>query len=160
MQLVLRHNLLPKARSQMNNAPHLIVLHDTVTPTIKSAENALLDRGLGYHYMIDKDGTCYEYSVPSVTMNHAAGYNRNSVGVSYVCGGQFGSVNDVQIAASIELINYIKKLAPTIRVITEHKHASSSGKIDPQWAEETPHADEYYMKMISEKTNLEFFKFN
>ncbi len=161
MKLVLKHNFLKKAKIQSNRAPYLIVLHDTVSPSLKSAENGLAERGLGYHYMIDKDGTCYEYADPFTTMNHAAGYNRNSVGISYVCGGQYGPVNDVQVAASIELINdHIKKLASTIRVITGHKHASKSGKVDPEWPEETNQVDNYYMKMISEKTDLEFFKFN
>ena len=157
MTLIERHNLLPRASDHSFMSPWFVVLHDTAGPTLHSAEETLKQRGLGYHYMIDKDGVCYEYALPSMKMSHAAGYNTGSVSISYVGGGGYGKVNDTQIQASIDLINeHITKLAHSLRAITGHKHASNSGKIDPEFDGD----DDDYMNLISEKTGLEFLKFN
>jgi len=160
MKLVLKHNFLPRATDHTVMSPRVIILHDTAGPTLRSAEETLKQRGLGYHYMIDRDGTCYEYAPPTVKMNHAVGYNGISVGISYVGGGGYGPVNDIQIQASIDLINkYIKPFTPTIRQITGHRHASNSGKIDPEWEGDSANTDADKMQSISKATMLRFVKF-
>lgn len=162
MQLVQRHNLLPKARHQPNGIPDMIVLHDTAGPTLGGAEATLQQRKLGYHYMIDRAGVCYEYATPNVQMNHAMDFNFQTVAISYVGGGGSGPMNEAQIQASIDLINNrILPLAPTIGDITGHKHCSPGRKIDPQWQGEPSGGvdlaiDKQFMDRIANATGLTF----
>lgn len=129
-----------------------IILHDTVTSNAKVAISVLQQRGLGYHYLIEKDGTIVQLADPAMMTYHAAGYNKDTVGISYCCGGQFGPVNDVQVAASIDLINSIKGLLPRLKTIAGHKHRSKSGKIDPEGLTDAGFAD------VAAKTGLTFLR--
>lgn len=112
--------------------------------------------------MVDKDGTCYEYASPLVQMNHAAGWNYGSVGISFVGGYKYGPVSELQIESAIELINSrIKPMAPRLKFITGHKHASRSGKVDPRFPGEPPEGinkeiDTKYMTEIAEAVGLDF----
>lgn len=162
MNLVIKHNFLPIARQQPNHHVDMVVLHHTAGPTLNGAEVTLKQRGLGYHYMIGRDGTCYEYATPSVKMNHAIDFNSGTVAISFVGGGGSGAVNEAQIAASIELIrDHIKSLQPSIKVITGHKHCNPGRKIDPQFQGEPSsnvnlRIDKQFMDRIASETGLTF----
>lgn len=140
----------------------MIVLHDTAGPTLSGAEATLKQRRLGYHYMIEKDGTTYEYAKPDVQMSHAAGFNARTVSISFVGGYVYGYVTELQMEAVIRLINErIKPLAPSIRYITGHKHVSPGRKVDPRFPGEPPEGvdlakDAYYMSHIAHKVGLTF----
>ncbi len=144
--------------------PNLIILHHTVSPTVSSAVNGLKSRagGLGYHFIIDNDGTVNQFGDCNQLMYHASGYNHESIGVSFVGGGHFSSVNAIQIKAAIRLINEnIKTVCPSISLITCHKHATSSGKIDPRFPGEPENGinliiDKHYMDQISQAVGLTF----
>lgn len=143
-------------------SPHLVVLHDTVSPTRTSAEHGLESRGLGYHFIIERDGSVAQYAPLDRVMYHARGYNSNSLGISYVGGGKYGPVNEVQIQASIDLINDLKQQSH-LDSVTGHKHASSSGKIDPRFPGEPENGideeiDFEYMNRIANETGLKFFR--
>lgn len=162
MKLVRKHNLLPRARSQPNTGIDMIVLHHTAGSTLGGAESTLKQRGLGYHYMIDRAGVCYEYATPGVKMNHAVDFNTGTVSISYVGGGAAGAVNEAQVVASIELIkDRIVPLQPSIKVITGHKHCSAGRKIDPQFPGEPSSGvnlaiDKKFMDRIANETGLTF----
>ena len=145
--------------------PDMIILHDTVSPTVRSAENGLTARGLGYHYIIEKNGDVYQYASPKSMMWHAKDYNTGTIGISYVGGGPYGEVNDVAIAASIELINSLKEDCSKLTMITAHKYASVSGKIDPRFPGDPENGakesvDDPYMTHIADATGLDFVKPN
>lgn len=128
--------------------PTEIIMHHTVTPTVKSAINALKARGLSYHYLIDKDGSIYELVDPNFKAWHAKGYNNNTIGISFVCGGKYGPVNEEQHKASIWLINYLKTKHP-INSLTGHKYRSAHGKIDPEG---------YDFERVAKETGIDFNK--
>jgi len=75
-----------------------IVIHYTVTHNVDEAYSALARRGLSYHYVIEKDGTIYQFIDEERAAQHAGckgkdpkkcptSYNQRSIGISLVsCG--------------------------------------------------------------------------
>ena len=141
--------------------PKTIVLHHTGGSSIVGAEETLKKRRLGYHYMIDGDGTVIEYASPSRRMSHAYRNNTGTIGVSFVGGGRFGACNKEQYTSIIELIKDIKREYPSVVAFTGHKHIDPRGwKIDPRWSGEPPDGidwdiDKKWMLHIKEQTGLE-----
>jgi len=132
MNLIKKHNMF-KSRIRLRR-PTTVILHHTAGGSISGAESALKSRGLGYHYMIDKDGTVVEYVPTNRRCSHAYRNNTGTVGISYVGGGKFGPINDSQQKALKELLVHIRKLDPKIKNLTGHKHVDPRGwKIDPRW---------------------------
>lgn len=171
MKLIKKHGMLNSYRRVVK--PKTIVIHHTAGGNLSGAESALRSRGLGYHYMIDKDGTCYEYGPPSRKMYHAYKRNTGTIGISYV-GGRTpdDAINPQQYQALIDLIKYIKGIVPTLTEVTGHKHidprTKSSrwpAKPDPYWPGDTHKGyvdghnwdnDSYHMNRIADLTGLKF----
>ena len=159
MKLVSR---LKTLKTHGKQVPALIVLHHTVGPTIRGAEDTLKYRGLGYHYMIDKEGVVYKYSDPDAIMYHAMGHNRGTVSISFTGGGKFGPMTEAQLHACVELINEeIKPKAPSLKAITGHKHLSPGRKIDPRFEGEPAGGvdlavDKEAMEELAKEVKLEF----
>ena len=71
-----------------------IILHCTATPegkavTVESIKAGHLARGfkdIGYHYIIDLDGTIHKGRDESIIGAHCTGFNAHSIGISYIGG--------------------------------------------------------------------------
>lgn len=71
-----------------------IVVHCTATPEGKDFKAKDIDRwhkergwkGIGYHYVVDLDGTIEKGRNESEIGSHVAGHNKDSIGVVYVGG--------------------------------------------------------------------------
>lgn len=84
--------------SRGNSEADTIVMHWTATQTVEAAYQALLNAGLSYHYIIDKDGQIYQFITEDRSAQHAgcgkegrpnciSGFNSRSIGISLVsCG--------------------------------------------------------------------------
>lgn len=164
MNIQQRPGILAKHGTQR---PTLIILHDTVSGNRKGTEEYLKRgepgrRGLGYHFMIDRDGEVYQYAKVTDLMWHAAGFNKGSVGIAFIGGGKYGEVNDAQWQSCIELIrSHIVYQAPGIRAVSGHKHCSRSGKVDPRFPGEPPGnvdwgIDRFYMQQLADEVGLAF----
>lgn len=143
---------LPQAHWIQPGLPDLIVLHDTDGPTLKDAVDTLIDRGLGYHYIIDLNGDIYQYYRDTAAVNHALKNNVRSIGISLV-GGNI-PITDIQIKNLIALIQLIIQRNPTVDKLTSHKECDHhlpypEGKIDPQFKD-----FESTMDYIAQQTNL------
>lgn len=76
------------------NHPDSIVLHYTAGGSFEGAYQTLVNRGFGYHYIIDKDGTIYDLADELKMVYHAgcgdpprnycSDYNSRSIGISFV----------------------------------------------------------------------------
>ena len=64
--------------------PQRVVLHHTGGSTYMSAENAMIDRNLGVHFVLDKDGKLYMYGNLNDKFYHAGPANADSIGVEIV----------------------------------------------------------------------------
>lgn len=71
-----------------------IILHCSATPEGKDFTVADIDKwhkargwqGIGYHYVIYRDGSVHEGRDIAVAGAHTSGYNKNSIGVCYIGG--------------------------------------------------------------------------
>lgn len=111
---------------------NMVIIHDTVGNTVKGAEDTLVQRGLGYHFVIDKEGKVYNYVFPSDITFHALGWNERTIGIATVGGGPYGLVNDKQRLAIINLLIQLKKAYPSIKYLCGHRDVSPGRKIDPE----------------------------
>lgn len=142
--------------------PKRIVLHHTAGGTVSGAESALKNRGLGYHFIIDKKGKIYQYSPVHRAMWHAYKNNYNTIGICFVGGGKFGPATPEQIASCIGLCKLIKQDYPSVVELSGHKDVDPrSIKIDPRFKGEpenginwTIHDQE--MNKIAEACDLKF----
>lgn len=149
MKIVKKIGLLPEAHWHQPGNPQRIVLHDTAGPTLKGAEDTLKQRRLGYHAMIDRDGTIYQYYEWDDAVNHAFANNRLTIGVSLVGGGGT-SLKSIQIDATVELLQFLKARFSSIKSFTSHKECDPRGeKIDPEF-----HPFEATMNDISNRCGL------
>ena len=158
-KIVKRHGVF-KNRPRLRGA-YMLVLHHTAGGTLSGAVSTLKKRGLGYHYLVDKDGTIYEYVPPHRRCSHAYRANTGTVGASFVGGGRFGECNDKQLEAFIFLGRFLKQKHGLTHV-SGHKHVDSRGwKIDPRFAGEPANgvnwnADAAMMQHIASETGLKF----
>lgn len=71
-----------------------IILHCTATPEGKAVTVAVIKAGhlargfkdIGYHYIIDLDGTIHKGRDESIIGAHCSGFNAHSIGISYIGG--------------------------------------------------------------------------
>lgn len=71
-----------------------IILHCSATPEGKDYTVADIDRwhkangwqGIGYHYVVYRDGSVHQGRDLAVAGAHTSGYNKNSIGVCYIGG--------------------------------------------------------------------------
>ena len=149
--------LLQEASWAQPGKPTRIILHHTAGATLKGAEQTLKQRGLGYHYMIDRDGTRYQYYRDTAAANHAKYNNRRTIGISLVGGGGT-RLNDIQVDSLIVLMRIIIDANPLIVDFSSHREVDAhtpapSGKVDPDFAD-----FHGVMDRIAEKTGLKRFR--
>ncbi len=106
------------------------------------------DRGwsdIGYHWLIDRDGTVAEGRPVSRAGAHARGYNRHSIGVSLL-GGHGGTMDDqfeenfteAQEEALVHLLKQLKRKYPIQRILGHNEVANKAcPTFDvPEWVQE------------------------
>lgn len=178
LKIFKKHGLL-KSRPRWRK-PDTIVLHHTGGSSLSGAESHLKSIGLGYHYMIDRDGSVYEYGPPTSYMSHAYRRNANTIGISYVGGYHTNArkhvnmpINVKQYESLTSLMRKLKHDIPSIKRFTGHKHidprTKSSrwpAKPDPHWPGDTVRGyvtgenwerDEDNMDRLSELVDLPWY---
>ena len=133
-------NLLKHGPKRNLKDIHTIILHHTGGMSLAGAVSTLQQRGLSYHYIIDRDGTINQYVGDSYTAWHASGFNNGTIGISFVGGGtkHEHAVSPAQFDAGKALIEYLNYRLPSVRYICGHRHRTKSGKWDPQLPLEIP----------------------
>ena len=149
--------------------PTIITLHHTAGGRAGS-EQYLKQQGLGYHYMIDKDGTVYQYNDISEVVGHSSRANHGYIGISYVSGGPLGPTTEQQIQASIELIKSITNNYSSVSKVSNHATidklvAKRGWKSDPQYLGEKSEQNNFSIKnaqldRIAKETGLQPIKYN
>jgi hypothetical protein len=127
-----RHGILKHGSRRPVNSVHEVVLHHTGGSSVEGAVSTLRQRGLSYHYIIDKDGTITELVNPEAKAFHAKHHNNGTIGISYVGGGPGGAISQEAVEASAGLINELKGQFPALKNIAGHKHRANHGKHDPE----------------------------
>lgn len=110
-------NKQPEKRSKTS----FIVLHHSAASVSSAAD---IDRwhknngysGIGYHFVILKNGEVYEGRPLNTIGAHCLGYNNCSVGICFEGNFEMEKPTDKQIKSCNELINYIKGIYPNAEI--------------------------------------------
>lgn len=116
-----------------------VVLHWTAGANIHSDINTLLNKGYGYHFIIDQEGKVNQGSPLNKVVSHAGNsygpggryLNSHSIGVSFSMLGPKIPFNDSMYKSCIDLLLDIKRSVPTLKYVTGHHWISPGRKIDP-----------------------------
>ena len=116
-----------------------IIIHCTATPPgmkvsvddIDHWHKALGWKGIGYHYVVDLDGTVYRGRSVDDVGAHCRGYNAHSIGVCYVGGlDAQGHPADTRTPEQKEalraLVTALKKQYPNAKVYSHKRFANKA----------------------------------
>lgn len=103
----------------------LIILHHTASAsaTVESIHNDHLKRGwagIGYHYLIQPDGTIDEGRPIKYTGSHCAGNNTSSIGIALVGDFRKTKPTEEQIDSLNLLVAELKDQVHTIKRVLNH----------------------------------------
>lgn len=121
-----------------------IILHCSATPEGKDFTVADIDKwhkargwqGIGYHYVVYRDGSVHEGRNIAVAGAHTSGYNKNSIGVCYIGGVAIDgrtpkdTRTPAQRRALRVLVEQLKKQFPKATV---HGHYEFAAKACPSF---------------------------
>ena len=121
-----------------------IIVHCAATPEGKNFKAADIDRWhrerkmkcIGYHYVVDLDGTVEPGRPESEIGAHCLGHNKNSIGVCYVGGlaADGRTPEDTRTAAQKEaLLALLKKLRAKYPNASIHGHRDFAAKACPSF---------------------------
>lgn len=121
-----------------------IIVHCAATPEGKNFKAADIDRWhrerkmkcIGYHYVVDLDGTVEPGRPESEIGAHCLGHNKNSIGVCYVGGlaADGRTPEDTRTAAQKEaLLALLKKLRAKYPKASIHGHRDFAAKACPSF---------------------------
>lgn len=121
-----------------------IIVHCAATPEGKNFKAADIDRWhrehkmkcIGYHYVVDLDGTVEPGRPESEIGAHCLGHNQNSIGVCYVGGlaADGRTPEDTRTAAQKEaLLALLKKLRTKYPKASIHGHRDFAAKACPSF---------------------------
>lgn len=88
--------------------------------------------GIGYHYVIDLDGTVEKGRVESKAGAHCVGYNNKSLGICYIGGlARDGETpkdtrTEAQKAALIKLLKELKAKYPNAKIVGHNQFAKKA----------------------------------
>lgn len=129
---------LPSRSRREGVATSTVVLHATAVDSVTETIWVLRDRGLSYHFLIDRDGTVLQLVNPSAVAFHCGEsvgpegptVNEYSIGISLV------NLNDASDPYPVEqfsaLVNLIKGLGMgSLRYLTTHAVIAPTRKTDP-----------------------------
>lgn len=107
-----------------------IVIHDTDGTTSEGAISTLLQRGYGYHFLIERDHRGNEIIMladPKYQVSHAKGGNKGTIGISMVGGYRGHPLTAKQVETAKRLVMELKKKYPDIKLILGHNDIKGAG---------------------------------
>lgn len=116
----------------------LIVIHHAAAKScsVQDVHRWHIDRGwsgIGYHFLVRKDGTVWRGRPEDRTGAHTVNYNSRSIGICFEGNFELEPMPDFQKAAGLELIAYLKSKYP-IKDIKGHgelRNTACPGKYFP-----------------------------
>lgn len=129
MSVIRTHKLnfnYSKMVERKTNKIYLIILHHTASAhaDVESIHNDHLKRGwagIGYHFLIQPDGTIDEGRPIKYVGSHCAGNNSSSIGIALV--GDFRKTKPTlfQLESLEMLVEELKQKYPSIKRVLNHK---------------------------------------
>ncbi|MFN3729765.1 MAG: N-acetylmuramoyl-L-alanine amidase [Fimbriimonadaceae bacterium] len=131
---------LPNAARSLGTVIDLIVLHATAGGTATSSIRYLRSKGLGYHYVVERNGDVYA-CVPidrrtghtgSGFGPHGHGVNHHSIGVCAANRQDGEAYTAEQVTAIHQLCAELRSQFPTLRWVTTHGIIQPWNRSDPK----------------------------
>jgi N-acetyl-anhydromuramyl-L-alanine amidase AmpD len=83
--------------------------------------------GIGYHYVIGKEGSIEQTQLLKTASNHTSGQNTRSVGICLTGNYDIQQPPPVQVEAAVKLIRYLQdRLGRQLRITGHNEHSSKS----------------------------------
>lgn len=83
--------------------------------------------GIGYHYVIGKDGSIEQSQLLKTVSNHTSGENTRSVGICLTGNYDIQQPPPEQVDAAVKLIRYLQgRLGRQLRITGHNEHSSKS----------------------------------
>ena len=82
--------------------------------------------GIGYHFLVRKDGTVYRGRPIDVVGAHTYGKNTDSIGICFEGNFETEKMGDTQKKAGIELVSYLMAAFPTVTEVSFHRDFNST----------------------------------
>lgn len=122
---IVKHNFAFASALSIREITTDLILHHAAAKTcsvddIHSWHLANGWAGIGYHFLVRKDGSVHEGRPIDTVGAHTYGVNSESVGVCFEGNFETEKMPDVQRNAGAELVSYIRKLFPTIKTVGKH----------------------------------------
>jgi len=117
-----------------------IIISETETPTLASAQRALFGQPRGYHYMVDVDGTVASHFDETRRAAHTRGQNGTTVGIGMIHVSESGS-RQVNMAATPYTRAQIDGLVALLTTLAHDHHLNvqsirSKEEVDPKYPRE------------------------
>lgn len=77
--------------------------------------------GIGYHFLVRKDGSVHEGRPIETVGAHTGDENYNSIGICFEGNFETETMSTAQKEAGAELVTYVKGLYPSIKTVGKHK---------------------------------------
>ena len=77
--------------------------------------------GIGYHFLVRKDGSVHEGRPIDTIGAHTGGENSDSIGICFEGNFEVEQMSVAQKEAGAELVTYVKGLYPSIKTVGKHK---------------------------------------
>jgi N-acetylmuramoyl-L-alanine amidase len=123
-----------------------IVIHCTATEDFEPCPAATIDewhkergwKGIGYHFVVQPDGTVEQGRPIDEQGAHVSGHNKDTIGIA-LAGGRDSKPDDAptdhysdrQLKAASKLVNALKLVLPNGGAITLHGHNEFANKACP-----------------------------
>lgn len=128
--------------------PKMVVIHWTAIPTFEKSFEAFEQPKLpnwrpeiagagalnvSSHFLIDRDGTIYRLMPETTMARHVIGLNHCAIGIENVGGTEETPLTDAQLAANIQLVEYLSDKYDIDYLIGHHEYTYFEGH--PLWLE-------------------------
>lgn len=122
---IIENNLQFKGNMETRKSTNRIVLHHAAASTcdVKTIHAWHLNRGfsgIGYHFLVRKDGTIERGRAENLVGAHVAGHNRDSIGICFEGNFETETMGEAQKNAGEELVEYLKQKY-SISIVVRHK---------------------------------------
>ncbi len=127
---IVETNLQFKGNMKARKSTNRIVLHHAAASTCdaKTIHEWHLKRGfsgIGYHFLVRKNGTIERGRAENLVGAHAAGNNSNSIGICFEGNFETETMGEAQKNAGAELVEYLKKKY-SISTVVRHKDLAAT----------------------------------
>ena len=123
------HPIAPPFDSKARTKPiTTVVLHATAGSSLSGAVKTLHDKGLGYHYLIERSGAVHKGCATSRNCGHAGKSNGPdgehcngySIGVAFVHPNNGSAISEAAIGAARNLCKELADAIPSLEWLTTH----------------------------------------